>query len=62
MGKRQLSAKYEARVALLEKIAVLATELCVCIDLAEADVGGCRSALTVLQELGPLTSELEKLN
>lgn len=50
------------RLALLERIAALATELCISVDRAEEDVGGSRPALVILQEIGPLTDELEHFN
>lgn len=50
------------RLALLERIAALATELCISVDRAAEDVGGSRPALTILQEIGPLTDELERFN
>lgn len=45
----------------LERIAALATELCVSVDRSAEDIGGSRPALTILQEIGPLTDELERL-
>lgn len=50
------------RLALLERIAVLATELCISVDRAEEDVGGSRPAMVILQDLGPLTEQLEHFN
>lgn len=49
------------RVALLERIARLATELCVSVDKAAEDIGGERPALYILRDIGPLTDQLEKL-
>lgn len=49
------------RVVLLERIARLATELCVSVDKAAEDIGGERPALEILREIGPLTDQLEKL-
>lgn len=49
------------RVALLERIARLATELCVSVDKAAEDIGGERPALEILRDIGPLTDQLEKL-
>lgn len=49
------------RYDVLERIAKLATELCVSVDRASEDVGGSRPALTILQEIGPLTDQLERL-
>lgn len=50
------------RLELLEKIAALAGEYCVAVDLEADDIGGAaRSSLTVLQEIGPLTHKLEGL-
>lgn len=48
------------RIELLEKIAALATELCIAIDRSADDIGGSRSGLTILQEIGPLTDQLER--
>ena len=49
-----------ARIALLERIAELATELCNSVDCESEDVGGVRPSLTILREIGPLTDRLEK--
>jgi hypothetical protein len=49
------------RYEVLEKIAALATELCVAVDRQSEDVGGSRPALVILQEIGPLTDRLEQL-
>jgi hypothetical protein len=51
----------DQRVALLERIARLATELCVSVDKAAEDIGGERPALEILRDIGPLTGQLEKL-
>lgn len=48
------------RIEILEKIAALATELCIAVDRGAEDIGGSRSTLTILQEIGPLTDTLEK--
>lgn len=51
------------RLELLEKIAALAGEYCVAVDLEADDIGGAaRSSLTVLQEIGPLTHKLEAMD
>lgn len=48
------------RLALLTKIARLASELCTAVDLAEEDIGGARKSSVILGELGPLCDRLEK--
>jgi hypothetical protein len=48
------------RLVLLNRIAELATELCVAVDRAAEDIGGSRPTLVILQELGPLTDKLER--
>lgn len=49
------------RQRLLERMADLATELCIAIDLQAEDIGGHRPIRTIIQELGPLTTEWEKV-
>lgn len=57
----QVETTAPPRVALLERIACLATELCVSVDKAAEDIGGERPALEILRDIGPLTDQLEKL-
>jgi len=59
---KALMEKRGQRAELLERIAALATEYCIALDCAVEDIGGTRLPFTILQELGPLTSELEKLS
>jgi len=47
------------RNAQLERLRVLATELCVAVDLEAEDIGGSRRSLDILQDIGPLTHQLE---
>lgn len=46
------------RNAQLERLLVLATELCVAVDRESEDIGGSRKSLDILQDIGPLTSQL----
>ena len=52
LGSRQ-------RLFVLEKVAKLASELCESFDRAELDIGGSRTPMTILQEIGPLCDKLE---
>ncbi len=51
----------ESRIEVLERIAALATELCVAVDRAEEDIGGSRSINDILGDIGPLTDAIEKI-
>lgn len=42
-----------SRIEKLEAVWKLADELCTSVDCAGEDIGGCRPAMTILQELGP---------
>lgn len=42
-----------SRIKELESVWKLADELCTSVDCAAEDIGGCRPAMTILQELGP---------
>jgi hypothetical protein len=59
--QRSAPSEITKRAALLERIAALATELCISVDRAEEDIGGSRPAMIILQDIGPLTEQLEKL-
>lgn len=48
------------RIEILEKIGMLATELCVAVDNESEDIGGSRPSLVILQDIGPLTDLLER--
>ena len=48
------------RIELLEMIAALATELCIAVDRESEDIGGSRPSLKILQDIGPLTDQLER--
>lgn len=48
------------RNAQLERLLILATELCVAVDRESDDIGGSRRSLHILQEIGPLTDALER--
>lgn len=48
------------RIEILEKIAALATELCIAVDRESEDIGGSRPSLQILQDIGPLTDTLER--
>lgn len=44
----------------LERLLALAVELCNAVDCEAIDVGGNRKSLTILQDIGPLSRELER--
>ena len=48
------------RIEILEDIGRFATELCISVDRGAEDIGGSRSSLAILQDIGPLTDELER--
>lgn len=55
-----LPPRQMTRIEILEKIAALATELCVAVDREAEDIGGSRPSLKILQDIGPLTDVLER--
>lgn len=51
----------DERQRVAEKLADLATEYCIAVDKQAEDIGGSRSSMTILQEIGPLTDIWEKI-
>ena len=50
------------RTRVLERIADLATELCISIDRQAEDIGGSRKPMTILRDIGPLTDQWEAMS
>lgn len=53
------AGKKGERLADLERLAKLASELCESVDRESEDIGGSRPSLTILKEIGPLVDKLE---